>query len=360
MSIRACSRRHSCSLSHVAGKSTRKMAVSIMIASFLISGFTVLPVYGGNTRTQTFQLTKGWNAVYLSVEPLDIHPTAVFTNSPIDIATAYNGVFSTRQFTTDSAANMLSQLGWSVWYAPSRTDSFLSKLGAVHGQRGYLVHALASCTLNIEGTVEMPKALWQPSAFNLTGFCLDQQAPPTFSQFFSASKAHQECVIYRLVDGTWRQVIEPENEAMRSGEAFWIYCDGSSDYQGPLRVKTVTFGGVVLDGSRDEITLSNEADYPLTPVIDHVVSGGSGLPLAVVVDVIDNAVGGIKPLHIPMVNAAWSTTLPPLEAGASARVPLSIQLDKMTVAEAYTLLCIRTDIGTETWLPVLGLREDLK
>lgn len=335
-------------------------ALFIGITSFLFFAAGLFPVFGGNTRTQTYQIHEGWNAIYLAVEPLDTDPATVFTNSPIDIAATYDGALATRQFTTDPAANMLSELGWGVWYAPSRPDAFLTKLGAIHGHKAYLVHAKAACSFEIEGAVEMRKGLWLPNAYNLKGFCLNTLAPPTFAQFFSGSRAHQDCVVYRLVDGTWRRVLEPENEAMRSGEAFWIYCDGSSDYQGPLRVETRTFSGIVLDGSGDEITLTNETGFPIAPVMDHIVSDGSGLPLSVVVDVIDNAVGGIKPLRIPMVDAAWTTTLPLMEAGAQARIPLAVQKDKMTVAEAYTLLCIETDIGTETWLPVMGRREDLK
>jgi hypothetical protein len=39
-------------------------------------------------------------------------------------------------------------------------------------------------------------------------------------------------------DGKWHKVGNPAAERMRRGEAFWVYCRGQSQYQGPL---TVTF-----------------------------------------------------------------------------------------------------------------------
>ena len=313
----------------------------------------------GSSRVQTFQLTTGWNAVWLEVQPLDSDPAVLFEETPVDIVAAYNGVFSTRQFTSDPAVDMLSQLGWSVWYSPDREDSFLTELGAIHGQKAYLLHATTNSSVSVEGDVEMPDVVWQPSAFNLIGFSVNPLAPPTFAQFFSSSRAHQNCVIYRMVNGTWNKVLNAETAAMRSGEAFWIYCDGSSDYQGPLNVSVSGFGRIVLSAASDEVVLKNEADYPLQPVIEHIVSGEDIFPISLVVNVVDDAIGGIKPLKIPMVDEAWSVELPVLEAGGSLGVPLAAQVEEMTQPELHTLLCIKTDVGTETWLPVIGLREDM-
>ena len=329
----------------------------IMASIFLLGAST--PVLGNAARTQTFQIEAGWNAIYLAVEPNDPFPATVFTNCPVDIAATYDGVFSPRQFSSDPSANMLSLLGWGVWYSPARSDWFLSDLSAIHGQKPYLVHATTAFSLEIEGEVEIPQTRWQPNAYNLVGFCLDGLAPPTFSQFFAGSAAHADCNAYRMVGGTWRKVLEPENEAMRSGEAFWIFCNGTSTYQGPLRVETSSFRGVLLDVSGDEIVVHNETTHPLGAEISHVVAGNSGLPMAVVVEIIGEEVG-MKPIKIPMTNAAWTVTLPPLEAGDGIRIPLALQMEEMSQPKAHALLCIKTDIGTETWLPVQGTRENLK
>ncbi|WP_372806042.1 hypothetical protein [Pontiella sp.] len=312
---------------------------------------------GGPVRRQSLELEKGWNAIYLTVEPVDSYPPAVFTNSPVDIAATYDGIFSPRQFSSDPAANMLNQLGWGVWYAPPRPDSFLSDLSAIHGQKPYLLHAKAACRLEIAGEVEMPNVRWQPNAYNLVGFDLDSLAPPTFAQFFAGSTAHAESNVYRLVGGSWRKVLAPDTAAMRSGEAFWIHCNGNSNYQGPLKAETATFGGISLGLTGDNLVIRNETVHPLEAKMVHVVGNGNGLPLAIVIEIIGEEVG-MESLKIPMTNGAWNIALPPLEAGGAVRIPLALRMEAMTQAEGQALLCIETDLGTQTWLPVTGYRED--
>lgn len=325
----------------------------------LIFLFGAISSFGGNTRIQSIQLDEGWNSIWLAVEPLSSDPSVLFADTPVDIAAAYDGVFSTRQFTSNPSANMLSILGWGVWYSPERPDSFLTELGSVSGQKPYLLHATESYTLQIEGVVEAPLWLWQPNAFNLVGTTLSETAPPSFSQFFSASKAHEDCVVYRLSGGTWQKVLAPESAQMRSGEAFWIYCNGSSDFQGPLRVGDENSGELFLSATGDEVVLENETDYPLVPELSHVPGADGGLPLDLVVEVVGGSYG-MKSVRMPLGEGAWTKAFPTLEPGDGLRVPLALHQETMTVSEANTLLCIRTDIGTETWLPVLGSREDLK
>lgn len=333
----------------------RKTLSTLMAAFFALSATTTSQ--GSAARTQSFQIEEGWNAIYLAVEPIESFPSTVFTNCPIDIVATYEGVISPRQYSSDPSADMLSQLGWGVWYSPARPDAFLSDLSAIHGQKPYLLHAKEAFALEIEGEVEVPNVRWQPNAYNLVGFSLDPQAPPTFSQFFSASAAHADCNAYRLADGSWRKVLDPETEAMRSGEAFWIHCNGNSGFQGPLRIDAPSFGGITLGTSGDEIVLRNETDHPMEVKIKHVAGEGNGLPLAAEIKIIGEQVG-IKPLKIPMATGEWTIALPPLEAGEAMRMPLALQIEKMTQSEAYALLCIESDIGTKIWLPVKGYRED--
>jgi hypothetical protein len=156
-----------------------KRTLSFAIASFLFVSVGASSAFAGNSRTQTFEIEKGWNAIYLAVEPAEPYPSLVFTNYPIDIVAGYESVLSTQQFSSDPTADMLSDLGWGVWYSPSRPDSFLTDLASIHGGKAYLVHAVSAFTLAIEGAVEMVTIRWQPNAFNFTGFCLDPVAPPS-------------------------------------------------------------------------------------------------------------------------------------------------------------------------------------
>ena len=43
-------------------------------------------------RTQSITLHKGWNAVYLQVDPTNSKPAACFQGTPVSIAASYIGV----------------------------------------------------------------------------------------------------------------------------------------------------------------------------------------------------------------------------------------------------------------------------
>ena len=146
---------------------------------------------------------------------------------------------------------------------------------------------------------------------------------------------------------------------MRSGEAFWVYCDGASMYQGPLKVETTTRAGVVLGGSGDDITLRNETDHPVTPTLDHIVSGSNAVPIAIVIRVLGEEWAPVQSMAVPQSDGAWTQPLPSLEAGKSMRIPLTARLQDMRENQQNSLLKISTDLGTEVWLPVVGIRADI-
>ncbi|VGO20760.1 hypothetical protein [Pontiella sulfatireligans] len=338
-----------------AGVKNFRKALPLLAAFFLC-----LQAFGSATRTQTFAIQEGWNAVYLAVDPVEKDPDLLFAGLPVDIVAVFDVSKSTRQFSSNPDTDMLRQLGWGMWYAPGRDDAFLSGLGAIYGNKAYLVHASESMQLSIEGEVEFNQVWWKPSSYNLIGFTLDATAPPTFEQFFAGSSSHSGQAVYRLVGGAWRLVSDPSATLMKNGEAFWVYCEGSSDYQGPLAVTAIGRQGIALEDSAGNLTLQNDASYPLQPTIEHVLSGADFVPLSVLVDVIGEDQESLTRVAVPLGEGAWSQPLPPLESGNSIRVPLQARLAEITVPEVKSLLCIKTDVGTETWVPVTGKREDLK
>jgi hypothetical protein len=184
--------------------------------------------------------------------------------------------------------------------------------------------------------------------------------PPTFGQFFAGSAAHRHNRLYRLVDGSWKRVSDPSSESMRSGEAFWIYSDGRSDYQGPLRVDTLARQGLVLGERPGELVLRNLASHPLQPKIHHLAAQGEPVPLAFVVQVTGDPRSLARRAPMAKPSGPWLQEMPPLEAGASVRVPMATRLDAMHSHAQVSLLRIDTDLGTESWVPVVGIREDLE
>jgi hypothetical protein len=313
-----------------------------------------------NTRTQQIALQRGWNAVFLEVYPTETKPAALFARAPIDIVAAYFAPASSAQFMTDPGAELFTQAGWGVWYAENRPDAFLKTLHAIYGQQGFLIHAQSDFTWTVTGAVTPTPMRWQADAYNLVGFGVHPVAAPTFAQFFAGSVAHRHNKIYRLANGTWRRVSDAGAETMRSGEAFWIYCAGASTYQGPLRAETKTRLGVVLGNGVDALLLRNESPNPITPTVEHVVSGGTPVPLSIVVQALGDTNAPVKSVSVPQPNGAWVQPLPPLEGGGALRIPFEARVQELSSAVQGSLLKISTDLGTELWVPVIGVRNHVE
>lgn len=317
--------------------------------------------HAGHRRTQEIALAAGWNSVFLEVEPADKAPAKVFAGVPVDrVATLFRNPTS-RQFVTDPTVDLSrAGSGWGVWYAPKLPEAFLKSLDEIEGNRAYLVHATEAAVWRVSGRVRGARTDWQPDAYHLVGFPVRSPGGPTFEQFFAGSKAHRDQPIYRLVDGRWKRVLEPGAEVMRSGEAFWIYCAGGSEYEGPLGVETLVSEGLLLGRGASDLILRNECGHPLTPTVHHVPGDdGAPVPLSVLVRSYGNPAAPVAPMAVTMPAGAWEQALPPLELGGSMAIPFECRAAELGGARQGSLLKITTDLGTETWVPVVGFRDDL-
>ena len=309
---------------------------------------------GEMLRTQTLQLQKGWNAVYLEVIPTNPAPASIFAGTPVSIVATFLATETTVQFIRDPAAIGWKKEGWGVWYAPRRPDSFLSTLHAVGGNRAYLIQADQDFTWRVEGRVELSRVVWKADSYNFIGFTLEPASPPTFEKFFGGSKAHRNSRIFRLENDRWSLVTNPTGTMMRAGEAFWVECKGGSDYQGPLRIKSpdgnrLSFG----DKTQTELIVANESRDPATVQVE-TIGTGLGIPLVYSIDAITDT----GPQEV-------DTDLPPLhpfgtlEPGAKLMFRLKVRRDKMSSPAAATLFKISNGAGAVVWVPVNARRDDL-
>lgn len=312
------------------------------------------------TRTQTVALEKGWNAVWLEVAPEAASLSSLLEGQPVDIVAAYALPVSEAQFAKNSAVNMQSLAGWNVWYAPHRADASLTRLWRLTANTSYLVHALEAVTISVRGEAQETRVQWTPNRYNLVGFPVAASGAPTFKQFFQGSPAHSASQIYRLVKGSWRQVLQLDAETLRAGEAFWIYCDGASEFQGPLSVKANSTLGLVLgDSVKGNIEFRNATTHPLAFSLAQVTSdGNAGLPLAAVIgSTASNVIGTIDtPVSFP--DGAWVQDFPAFDAGTGMTLPVVLRVKDVLPGEHRGLLKVTTDLGTETWLPVRATREE--
>lgn len=305
--------------------------------------------WADTTRSQTISLQKGWNSVFLQVSPTNRDPSAVFAGTPIEIVATYFAVEKPVQYIQNPGSIGWNKSGWAVWYGPNRSDAFLSSMHAVHGNRAFLIFSKQDFTWTVSGTVAFEPIRWKGDSFNLLGLGVDGTAPPTFDQYFSGSAAHQPYRIYQLVNSQWQLVVNPIQAQIRPGVAYWIYCKGGSDYQGPLRARLVGSQGIDFGNATDSwISFANESPNPMNIQVQ-TVSGDVGLPLAYTVRGIGQ--GAILPVSTPL---PASYALPTVEAGDTSSLFLKLRRELMTNPVQSAFLKITTDSGVELWVPVSG------
>jgi len=311
-------------------------------------------------RSQTIALETGWNAVYLEVDPPVSDPSSLFAGTPVGVVASHVSANRGAQFVLNPAADLLSSYGWSIWYAPERPDAFLTTLHSIYGGKPYLMFSATNVTLEISGSTVPERVSWTPDAYNFVGFSVSQPGAPTFDQFFGGSQALHHNKIYRLVNGTWRQTLKPAEESMRSGEAFWIYCDGRTDYTGPLQVSTRPVSGVNLSSHGGSvITFRNHTAYPLAFFVEHLTDPASPIPISTPMRVLDQETGEMATRSVHFDAGYFRQEFPALEAGMAISWPLSLRLQDAGPGERYSLLKVTTEMGTITYIPVTASRDDL-
>ncbi|MFT5408687.1 MAG: hypothetical protein ACI9NC_001397 [Verrucomicrobiales bacterium] len=314
----------------------------------------------GLTRTQEIGLKKGWNAIYLEVQPDDSDPGEIFRDLPIDKVATYFGSKDSVQFVTDPSIDLFENLGWAMWYSEARPDAFLTSLSAIYGRRAYLVHAKTDVQWQVKGTPLPDETEWRVDQLNLVGFPIVSPGAPSFAEFFAGAKGPRTDRIYRMVNGSWQKLGSPASTPMRSGEAFWIFCDAPTSYEGPLTVETKLRRGLILpDGAGDSLVFRNVSENPLEITVEHLTPLEPPVPLSIDVKVVGAPSTPVQTGAIPQPAGAWSETFV-LRAGGSVALPFRARTAEMTRSFQASLLRITTDLGTESWVPVYATRSDLQ
>lgn len=225
----------------------------------------LVPVIAGAATTeQTIELRPGWNAIHVELQPDNDAIEQVFAGLPV--ASVWRWLPDERPvaFIQDPDEDLLTIDGWYGYFPSHRPESILTNLFTVNANQAYLVRLLGDQPreLTIEGRPVLRDQSWRPDDFQFTGFHVEAGNEPTFANWFAGSEAHESGPIFRLDgDGEWVEVAQPALETIRSGEAYWVYTDGRSSYQGPMPL-SLEFGNRIdfnRSLSQETILLNNRS-----------------------------------------------------------------------------------------------------
>ena len=231
----------------------------------------------GQWTEQSIDLEPGWNSIFLHVQPDPAECDIIFSNVSfaVEQVCTYNSAFCSVQYVQDFGDLTNLPPDWLTWLPATNELASTRNLFTLQCGKPYLVKlpdGAASTNWSIAGRPVLKTIEWREDAYNLVGFQVDDAAPPTFESFFSASPQHAGQPVYRLsTTGTWDLASSP-TDTMRTGEAFWIYAGGYSEFQGPLAVETDQRSGLEygLSLMEQNLRIRNGSTDPVTVWVQEV------------------------------------------------------------------------------------------
>jgi len=308
------------------------------------------PLHAGWSITQTIKLKKGWNAVFLELEPEVANPDELFKDMPVvDQVLTYYPIHSPVEFIQDPDEVAWKKAGWHRWVPPGTPEGFLKNLYSLQANQAYLIHCTEDHTWEVSGTAMFERQEWQPDSFNFIGFHVDPDRTPTFKQYYDGSKAHADAHIYCLKDNHWTREASLETE-IKPAEAYWVYCRGGSDFMGPVDIRLPGSGTelrFLVTNPVLEISIVNASpgirSFWLLP-IPNASEADPSVPLSLEVPRIEG-----RPTYEPLGAAGIEFTTGP---GEEKKVRLAVRREEITTDEAKSLLRISDDLGNRFYVPV--------
>ncbi len=303
---------------------------------------------------QTFQLNPGWNAVYLEVQPDPNDIEGVLAGVPVASVWTWRTDSGKIQYVENPDEQLLSDSGWLGYYPPSRPEHVTTNLFRLFGGRTYLIRleGTVPVTWRVCGRPVVARFRWEADSYNLVGFPVDPAGPPTLGEWFKPSQAHDGQPIWAMgPDGTWHEVSDPYSTTIRPGGAYWVYCQGTSDYQGPLVIHTDLLEGLEFGRTLTELgfTVSNE----LAVDVDVTITRSAGQEVPLVVKVVDPET---QERSFPDLPATYRLAV---EAGRGERVDLAVRRARLSVGEAEEILTVTNGLGyrQQLWAGVESMWE---
>ena len=250
--------------------------IRLFLLLSLLCGFSIA---NAHESKQSIALKKGWNAVYLQIDPTlenqNLTSYIKSTNADaIEVIATYYSPLSSVEYLSDPTEEAWKDPSWNKWIRGDLPDSFLTNLFDLEAGRGYLIKSTKDFVWDVTGQVSKIKTRWQPNAFNFLGFQV-QDDGPSFHQLLSDNTSAaplKNGPIYHLVNGFWEVVSMPDVKVEKD-KAYWLFSDGAAEFQGGIAIE-IQGGKSVIDfadvSGQQKLTLTNTSSRLLTAVLSLV------------------------------------------------------------------------------------------
>ncbi|MFH0878522.1 MAG: hypothetical protein V2A34_02305 [Lentisphaerota bacterium] len=223
---------------------------------FRLGAFLVIPLCmathaHGQWISETFNLSNGWNAVYLRSTPWPVDLDGEFTNLPIRAVHRSYLSYDVAQFSASAGDTPVRETEWLIWYPPDSPHRILTTLWNMSGNASYFIECYSNCVWTFKGNPVIPARVWLPNNWNFTGVPVNPGREVPFTDFFrgarniDVSPSLAGGKVFRTLPNGSHQDISSQTAMMpiHPGEAYWIKTQGLSAYIGTIMAKG-TLGGM--------------------------------------------------------------------------------------------------------------------
>jgi hypothetical protein len=325
----------------------------IVIGIFIFLIFSIHPLYC-QTIQQTITLEPGWNAVFLEIEPQNNTCTTIFSPYPVASVWTWNPKTSPVEYIQNPEELLPEHEQWLTWYPPERPYAYKTNLFSLIGERAYLIQldGQQEISITLEGRPCIPKIDWKADSVNLVGFHVMPGQEPFFSDFFGPSDAHgnDNPQVYWLNDsGRWEQITQLQTTRISHGTAYWIQCNGVSDYVGPIKVdieqgNSLDYGQFLVEQNL-HITNEYNKNFDITlEILDTTNNDGT------------NDIPFSRWIPLPSENAGWSafteTLTQQYQNQETQTIRLAVRRAYLTTPGQYeSILRVSSNNGIQIFIP---------
>lgn len=211
--------------------------------------------------SQSVSLSKGWNAVYLTVSPTGT-AGQVFADWPVDFVSAYDAAAfqETRQYSATGSTEGTSAGGYRTWH---RVETGASSLLGVPANTVYVCFATnAMPARSIYGRPTAPRITWHVSStndsLNLVG--LSTFAPTTLSGYFNGLDVGN--APYKQFYGSNPAAVQQhdafDTQPFDAGSVVLVDSKAVSDWSGVLNVSPVNGIHFSTNGTLASVQIRND------------------------------------------------------------------------------------------------------
>jgi len=227
-----------------------------ILANKIIAPFCLLlansPLALGQWQTQSFDLSPGWNAIYLHIDTMHANISDLAKGTPVEAVWLWQPKLSTAQYVTNPDIPTDSKSRWASWKVGLGDAS--STLKKMPGNASYLVNLSGDTSFkwNIKGKPVPAHYQWTTSGLNFLGVpALASDTTPSLEDYFDqAGDLLRVTQIFAYDGGELGPTNPGQVYGLRTtkadrGKAFWLRSGTKFNrYFGPFDLKLQSPEGV--------------------------------------------------------------------------------------------------------------------